>query len=138
MKQIHSLKDFPQTDYNYVRDNYFEYWNEAEEKFSLPYFPNVTMGWDSTPRTLRSDKYIETGYPYIATLSGNTPQNFQKALEITKNRVSKQKHGMNILLKHLEDNPDKITQESLSNDKYYKNLGILRLDIAEINGKWGR
>ena len=92
-----NLKDFPQTDYNYVRDSYLEYWDEAEKKFDLPYFPNVTMGWDSTPRTLQSDKYIETGYPYIATLSGNTPQNFQKALEITKNRVSKQKHGMNIL-----------------------------------------
>jgi len=52
--------------------------------------------------------------------------------------IEEKKHGMNILLKHLEDNPDKITQESLSNDKYYKNLGILRLDIAEINGKWGR
>ena len=45
---------------------------------------------------------------------------------------------MDILLKHLEDNPGKITQESLSNDTYYKNLGILRLDVAEINGKWGR
>lgn len=52
--------------------------------------------------------------------------------------LEEKKHGMDILLKHLEDNPDKITQECLSNDKYYKNLGILRLDIAEINGKWGR
>lgn len=52
--------------------------------------------------------------------------------------LEEKKHGMDILLKHLEGNPDKITQESLSNDKYYKNLGILRLDIAEINGKWGR
>ena len=31
---------------------------------------------------------------------------------------------MDILLKHLEDAPDKITQESLSNDKYYKIQGI--------------
>ena len=52
--------------------------------------------------------------------------------------LEEKKHGMDILLKQLEDNPDKITQESLSNDKYYKNLGILRLDIVEINGKWGR
>ena len=51
--------------------------------------------------------------------------------------LEEKKHGMDILLKQLEDNPDKITQESLSNDKYYKNLGILRLDVAEINGKWG-
>lgn len=28
--------------------------------------------------------------------------------------------------------------DELKNDKYYKNLGILRLDIVEMNGKWGR
>ena len=39
-----------QTDYNEVRDSYFGYWNEAERRFSVPYFPNVTMGWDSSPR----------------------------------------------------------------------------------------
>ncbi len=52
--------------------------------------------------------------------------------------LEEKKHGMDILLKHLEDNPDKITQERLSNDKYYKNLGILRLDVVEMNDKWGR
>lgn len=45
---------------------------------------------------------------------------------------------MDILLKHLEDNPDKIRRESLSNDMVYRNLGILRLDVIEIQGKWGR
>ncbi|OQZ01024.1 MAG: hypothetical protein B6D35_04255 [Candidatus Brocadia sp. UTAMX2] len=48
------------------------------------------------------------------------------------------KYGMDILLKHLEDNPDKIRQESLSNAVVYQNLGILRLDVMEIQGKRGR
>lgn len=52
--------------------------------------------------------------------------------------LEEKKHGMDILLKHLEENPDKIKQESLANDKIYKNLGIFRLDIMEIHGKWGR
>lgn len=52
--------------------------------------------------------------------------------------LEEKKHGMDILLKHLEENPDKIKQESLSNDKIYKNLGIFRLDVMEIQGKWGR
>ena len=39
-----------QTDYNEVRDAYFRYWNEATRKFNVPYYPNVTMGWDSSPR----------------------------------------------------------------------------------------
>ena len=33
-----------QTDYNYVRDRYFDYWTKAEKLFDVPYFPNVTMG----------------------------------------------------------------------------------------------
>lgn len=52
--------------------------------------------------------------------------------------LEEKKYGMGILLEHLEDNPDKIKQESLSNDIGYKNLGILRLDVIEIQGKWGR
>lgn len=52
--------------------------------------------------------------------------------------LEEKKHAMDILLYHLEDNPDKIKQESLSNDKIYRNLGMLRLDIMKINGKWGR
>ena len=52
--------------------------------------------------------------------------------------VEEKKYGMDILLEHLEDNPDKIKQESLSNDLVYRNLGILRLDVIEIHGKWGR
>lgn len=52
--------------------------------------------------------------------------------------LEEKKHAMDIMLKHLEENPDKIKQESLSNDKIYKNLGMLRLDVTEVDGKWGR
>ena len=44
------------------------------------YFPNVTMGWDSTPRTVQSDLLEATGYPYTPVLEGNTPAEFEKAL----------------------------------------------------------
>ncbi len=52
--------------------------------------------------------------------------------------IEEKKYGMDILLEHLEDNPGKIMQESLSNDLVYRNLAILRLDVTEIQGKWGR
>lgn len=42
------MNQFPQTEYNYMRDRYMEYWDRVEKEFDLPYFPNVTMGWDST------------------------------------------------------------------------------------------
>jgi hypothetical protein len=91
------LKDFPETDYNYVRDRYLEYWDDSEKKFDLPYIPNVSMGWDSTPRTLQSDKYINAGYPFMATISDNTPERFQKALRITKEKIDQQQHGLRIM-----------------------------------------
>ncbi|MCC7212329.1 MAG: pyridoxamine 5'-phosphate oxidase family protein [Candidatus Brocadia sp.] len=52
--------------------------------------------------------------------------------------LEEKKQGMDILLKHLEDNPDKIRQESLSNDVVYRSLEILRLDVTDMQGKWGR
>ncbi len=47
------------------------------------------------------------------------------------------KHGINILLNHLEDNPGEIKEKSLKSDDVYKEVGILRLDITEISGKQG-
>jgi hypothetical protein len=82
-----AMNDFPLTDYNWMRDRYMEYWNKAEREFDLPYYPNVTMGWDSSPRTVQSDVYRNIGYPFTPILSGNTPEAFGKALEMTRARL---------------------------------------------------
>jgi hypothetical protein len=86
-----------QTDYNEVRDAYLAYWNEAERKFPVPYFPNVTMGWDSSPRAHQDDEFGNFGYPFTNTISGNTPQRFQEALAITKRRLLARPGGPRIL-----------------------------------------
>jgi hypothetical protein len=78
------MPDFPVTDYEYVHNRMCEYWKEATTSFSLPYYPNVTMGWDSSPRTCQSDVFDHLGYPFIPTLGGNTPEAFKKALESVK------------------------------------------------------
>ena len=82
-----ALDEFPETDYNHVRDRYFEYWEQVEESFGLPYFPNVTMGWDSSPRTVQSDVYLSAGYPSMASMGGNTPERFHEALALVKQRL---------------------------------------------------
>jgi len=46
----------PQNDYNQMRDGYFGFWNKAEKQFGVPYFPNVTVGWDPSPRTNQKDE----------------------------------------------------------------------------------
>lgn len=86
-----------QTDYNYVRDAYFQYWQSAESKYGVPYFPNVTMGWDPSPRADQRDEFDNSGYPFMNTISGNTPERFREALEMTKKRLLERKDGPRIL-----------------------------------------
>ncbi|RLD12202.1 MAG: hypothetical protein DRI44_01430 [Chlamydiae bacterium] len=76
-----------QTDYLYVQKKYFEYWEKANIMFDVPYFPNVTMGWDSSPRAFQEDKYDNSGYPFMNTISGNTPERFREALFATKEKL---------------------------------------------------
>ena len=76
-----------QTDYDEVRDAYFRYWDKAAGKFGIPYYPNVTMGWDSSPRAYQDDPFDNSGYPFKNTIGGNTPARFKEALELTKQRL---------------------------------------------------
>ena len=86
-----------QTDYNQVRDGYFAYWARAEKQFDVPYFPNVTMGWDPSPRTAQEDEFGNFGYPFTNTITNNTPENFRVALEKTKQRLLSNPNGPRIL-----------------------------------------
>ena len=85
-----------QTDYDYVRDKYFDYWTKAEKMFNVPYFPNVTMGWDSSPRACQDDEYGNFGYPFMHTIANNTPERFREALAMTKQRLLARKDGPRI------------------------------------------
>ena len=82
------LDQSPYTPYTTVRDRYNTYWDTTRAMFMIPYFPNVTMGWDSTPRTVQSDVWEPVGYPYTNLLGGNTPEQFRHALAIAKARMA--------------------------------------------------
>jgi hypothetical protein len=83
---IHHVRfdKFPFTPYETVMEKSAAYWHMPEGEFGLPYFPNVSMGWDSTPRTTQSDVHDEGAYPFTALLEGNTPVAFRSALEKVK------------------------------------------------------
>ena len=85
------------TDYNFVRDEYFKYWDRAEQQFGVPYYPNVSMGWDPSPRAAQEDAFGDFGYPFTNTMGRNTPENFRAALEQTKRRLLAQPAGPRIL-----------------------------------------
>ncbi len=87
------LRQFPQTPYLAVQREYFEYAEAASQSSRLPYYPNVTMGWDSSPRTHQEDPFEPLGYPFMATLSGNTPQAFEGALVQVKAFLDEEDRG---------------------------------------------
>jgi hypothetical protein len=76
-----------QTDYNQARDDYFKYWDQARAKFGVPYYPNISMGWDPSPRASQDDKFDNSGYPFTNTISGNTPERFKEALALARKRL---------------------------------------------------
>jgi hypothetical protein len=78
------LRKFPVTDYGEVAAEAARYWQTAASTFQLPYHPNVTMGWDSSPRTCQSDVFANTGYPFTPVLGGNTPERFKASLRAVK------------------------------------------------------
>jgi hypothetical protein len=49
--------------------------------------------------------------------------------------MEEKKHGMKILLNHLEDDPKELKEKFLKDDETLKNVTFLRLDIKELTGK---
>ena len=78
------LTDFPVMSYRKVNEAMLAYWSEAAGAFDLPYYPNVTTGWDSSPRTVQSDRFDNLGYPFIPTLNDSTPEAFKESLQAAK------------------------------------------------------
>src|SRR5690554_3510369 len=52
--------------------------------------------------------------------------------------LDEKKHGMSILLHHLEDKDSIIKDKILKSEDYYSKMQILRLEIEQIHGKAGR
>ncbi len=85
------------TDYNVARDQYFDFWAKAATNFGVPFIPNVTMGWDPSPRADQSQTFDNSGYPFMHTIKNNTPENFRAALELAKQRLLAEPNGLRIL-----------------------------------------
>ncbi|NOR33688.1 MAG: hypothetical protein GQ579_03295 [Bacteroidales bacterium] len=86
-----------QTDYNYVRDVYFEHWDKAKTQYGVPYYPNVTMGWDPTPRCDLESEWAPVAYPFMNTIGNNTPENFRTALQMVKEKLLADPNGTRII-----------------------------------------
>jgi hypothetical protein len=90
----YALPDFPATDYRKAANAYFhalEHGGGANglerpaRSLPVPYHPNATMGWDSSPRCRNvPDWATRRGYPFGAVMVNNTPEFFRTALERAK------------------------------------------------------
>jgi hypothetical protein len=78
------MPDFPETEYSYMAAEAARHWKEAAEAYGVPHQPNVSMGWDPSPRCCQSDVFENAGYPFTPTLKNNTPEAFRAALAAVK------------------------------------------------------
>ncbi|MEN8229474.1 MAG: glycoside hydrolase family 99-like domain-containing protein [Bacteroidota bacterium] len=94
---IHHVRpDFPEHAYPDMQSKYFDYADRFASSIELPYFPNVTMGWDSSPRTKQTENFTRLGYPFTGTLANNTPENFRKALQEMREYLARHPSSNNI------------------------------------------
>ncbi len=81
--------NFPATDFSAVMAPSIAMWDQLAARFRVPYAPNVSMGWDPTPRC--DSKHWQLGtYPFTPVLINNTPAHFRTALQAAKDYLLRQ------------------------------------------------
>lgn len=65
-------------EYRDVLNHYLAVCRKAQETLSAPYFPEVTVGWDSGPRTVQSEVFEVGAYPFYRVMEP-TPENLYEA-----------------------------------------------------------
>ena len=70
-------KTFPTVDFGIAAQEYVELAARTLKKLPAPYYPVVTAGWDTSPRTVQSDMYCKGAYPFLAVMDTD-PALFRK------------------------------------------------------------
>ena len=61
------------------------YWKAFIKDYpGVLYTPNVSMGWDASPRCIQTDKFELGAYPWTPVFTGNTPASFKMQLQAAK------------------------------------------------------
>ena len=75
-----AFTSFPTTDYDAAHANARAAWQRMADELPVDYLPNVTVGWDPSPRTVDWAMDRDEGYPFTSILTGNTPERFGAAM----------------------------------------------------------
>jgi hypothetical protein len=70
---------FPQGDVAQLQDAAFADYERLASTLPVPFHPNVTVGWDSTPRISQDVPFVRGRYPFIPVFD-QTPAEFEVAL----------------------------------------------------------
>ena len=91
-----TLSGFPTTPYANVAEQGEKYWTKAATETKIAYYPNVSMGWDPSPRACQSDTYTDSDYPFMPIATGNTPEAFRQSLVRVKQFLDTHPSSANI------------------------------------------
>lgn len=71
---------FPELRYADAAGAAYDAWDECRARFGIPYIPNVTVGWDSSPRTTPTDRFERRSYPWMPVFVENTPAALEETM----------------------------------------------------------
>jgi len=122
-----------------------------------PYALTLSYGYDPAARVLyfhtahqgRKWHFLEANPSVCATviedggyIMGECAHNFRSVVLYGKisrvDSLEEKKIGMEVMLRHLEDDPETVRRRSLPDDRAYDRAAILKLSIEEMTGKAGR
>ena len=89
-----SAKTFPRVDYATSCLQYHKIAEKAIKKLPAPYYPVMTVGWDSTPRTIQSDTFLLGNYPWFAVMEPNV-EVFENSLAELKKLIKTKSNSSN-------------------------------------------
>jgi len=80
---------FPLGDWDAVADDAFGAYENYTADLVVPFIPNVTVGWDSSPRTAQNEPFTRDIYPWYPVFDAR-PDQFERGLERVAEFVERQ------------------------------------------------
>jgi hypothetical protein len=82
--------DFPRAEIGPLRGAAFAEYERYATELDVPFYPNVTVGWDASPRTNQSREFKRGRYPWTTTFDPS-PEEFRDGLLLAKSFL--ERHG---------------------------------------------